>query len=308
MGTDFLVKEVLIWEKKMDYKNKLDERINAINNAIENYIKPKYPERLYEAMNYSVFAGGKRLRPVLLLSACEAVGGNIEDAMPFACAIELIHTYSLIHDDLPAMDNDDFRRGKPTCHKKFDEALAILAGDGLLTMAFEIMLKAVCDKGEAKFAKAAKFIAGYSGSHGMLVGQVVDVESEGKKIDDKTLMFIHDNKTGGLIKAALMAGAKIGGASEDNIRNFEKIGYNMGLAFQIKDDILDVTSSTEVLGKPVLSDIKNEKQTYVSLYGLDNAQQDYETLSEGAVKMINEIGDKADFLAWYAETLINRDK
>lgn len=292
----------------MDYKNKLNERIELINKALEKYLVPKYPERLYEAMNYSVFAGGKRLRPVLLLSACEAVGGNIEDAMPFACALEMIHTYSLIHDDLPAMDNDDFRRGKPTCHKAFDEALAILAGDGLLAYAFEVMLEAVCSKNESKYAKAAKLIANYSGSQGMLVGQVVDVQSEGHKIDDKTLMFIHDNKTGGLIKAALMAGALIGGADSDTVGDFEKIGYNMGIAFQIKDDILDVTSTSEVLGKPILSDIKNNKQTYVSLYGLDNAQQDYETLSTGAVKMINNIGDKADFLSWYASALINREK
>ena len=248
------------------------------------------------------------MRPVLLLSACEAVGGDINRALPFACAMEMIHTYSLIHDDLPAMDNDDFRRGKPTCHKQFDEALAILAGDGLLTMAFEVMLEAVCRENERSFAKAARLIANYSGSEGMLVGQVVDIESEGKKIDDKTLMFIHDNKTGGLIKAALMAGALIGGADGDTVRNFEKIGYNMGIAFQIKDDILDLTSTQEVLGKPVLSDVRNEKQTYVSLYGLDNAQQDYETLSAGAVKMIGDLGEKADFLKWYACSLVNREK
>ncbi len=287
----------------MDYKNKLNERIELINKALEKYLVPHYPERLYEAMNYSVFAGGKRMRPVLLISACEAVGGNIEDAIPFACALEMIHTYSLIHDDLPAMDNDDFRRGKPTCHKAFDEALAILAGDGLLTYAFEVMLEAVCKNNDSKYAKATKLIANYSGSQGMLVGQVVDVQSEGHKIDNKTLMFIHDNKTGGLIKAAFMAGA-------DNytVSDFEKIGYNMGMAFQIKDDILDVTSTSEILGKPILSDIKNNKQTYVSLYGLDNAQQDYETLSTGAVKMIDNIGNKANFLSWYASSLINREK
>lgn len=292
----------------MDYKNKLNERIELINKALEKYLVPHYPERLYEAMNYSVFAGGKRMRPVLLISACEAVGGNIEDAIPFACALEMIHTYSLIHDDLPAMDNDDFRRGKPTCHKAFDEALAILAGDGLLTYAFEVMLEAVCKNDDSKYAKAAKLIANYSGSQGMLVGQVVDVQSEGHKIDNKTLMFIHDNKTGGLIKAALMAGALIGGADNYTVSDFEKIGYNMGMAFQIKDDILDVTSTSEILGKPILSDIKNNKQTYVSLYGLDNAQQDYETLSTGAVRMIDNIGDKANFLSWYASSLINREK
>ena len=292
----------------MDYKNKLNERIELINKALEKYLVPHYPERLYEAMNYSVFAGGKRMRPVLLISACEAVGGNIEDAIPFACALEMIHTYSLIHDDLPAMDNDDFRRGKPTCHKAFDEALAILAGDGLLTYAFEVMLEAVCKNNDSKYAKATKLIANYSGSQGMLVGQVVDVQSEGHKIDNKTLMFIHDNKTGGLIKVAFMAGALIGGADNYTVSDFEKIGYNMGMAFQIKDDILDVTSTSEILGKPILSDIKNNKQTYVSLYGLDNAQQDYETLSTGAVKMIDNIGNKANFLSWYASSLINREK
>lgn len=292
----------------MDYKNKLNERIELINKALEKYLVSHYPERLYEAMNYSVFAGGKRMRPVLLISACEAVGGNIEDAIPFACALEMIHTYSLIHDDLPAMDNDDFRRGKPTCHKAFDEALAILAGDGLLTYAFEVMLEAVCKNNDSKYAKATKLIANYSGSQGMLVGQVVDVQSEGHKIDNKTLMFIHDNKTGGLIKAAFMAGALIGGADNYTVSDFEKIGYNMGMAFQIKDDILDVTSTSEILGKPILSDIKNNKQTYVSLYGLDNAQQDYETLSTGAVKMIDNIGNKANFLSWYASSLINREK
>lgn len=292
----------------MEFENKLNERIELINNALDKYLKPRYPEELYEAMRYSVMAGGKRMRPVLLISACEAVGGSIEEALPFACALEMIHTYSLIHDDLPAMDNDDFRRGKPTCHKQFDEALAILAGDGLLTYAFEVMLEQVCKKKSIKLAQAARMIADYSGSKGMLVGQAVDVQSEGKKINDKTLMFIHDNKTGGLIKAALMAGAEIGGANDSEISSFEKIGYNMGIAFQIKDDILDVTSTSDVLGKPILSDIKNEKQTYVSLYGLDNAQQDYETLSEGAVKMINDMGERAAFLAWYAQSLINREK
>lgn len=291
----------------MEYKNKLNERIDLINSSLGEYLKPKYPERIYEAMNYSVFAGGKRLRPVLLLSACEAVGGDIKRAMAFACGLEMIHTYSLIHDDLPAMDNDDFRRGKPTCHKAFDEATAVLAGDGLLTMAFEVMLDAVC-KGGKQEAEAARLIANYSGSQGMLVGQVVDVESEGKKINDKTLMFIHDNKTGGLIKAALMAGALIGGADTETVKKFEKIGYNIGMAFQIKDDILDVTSTTDILGKPVLSDVKNDKQTYVTLYGIENAQKDYETLSCGAVKMIGELGECADFLKWYAEELINREK
>lgn len=292
----------------MGFEENLQNKIDLVNSELEKYLVPQYPERIYEAMGYSVFAGGKRLRPVLLLSACEAVGGNIENALPFACALEMIHTYSLIHDDLPAMDNDDFRRGKPTCHKQFDEAIAILAGDCLLNYAYEIMLEAVYKNFDRKYAKAAKIIAQYSGTQGMLVGQVVDVESENKKIDDKTLMYIHDNKTGGLIKAALMAGAIIGGANDDQISSFEKIGYNMGMAFQIKDDILDVTSTQEVLGKPIFSDEKNNKITYVTLHGLKTAEEDYLTLSKGAVKLIGDFGDKAEFLREYAEKLIYRDK
>ncbi len=291
----------------MDFKKELNNKIDIVNNALSAYLKPRYPERLYEAMGYSVFAGGKRLRPVLMLSACETVGGNMNDALPFACAMEMIHTYSLIHDDLPAMDNDDFRRGKPTCHKAFDEALAILAGDGLLTYAFEIMLDTICKKKDMRYADAARVIAQLCGSCGMLVGQVVDVESEGIAIDDKTLMYIHDNKTGGLIKGSLVAGAIIGGATQDEIRDFEKIGYNIGIAFQIKDDILDVTSTTEVLGKPVFSDEKNNKSTYVTLHGIENAQEDFKTLSEGAVKMIESFGEKGEFLREYASMLINRE-
>lgn len=292
----------------MDFNENLDAKLKLINDELKKYLEPRYPERLYEAMNYSVFAGGKRLRPVLLLAACETVGGDVNDALPFACALEMIHTYSLIHDDLPAMDNDDYRRGKLTCHKKFDEAMAILAGDGLLNYAFEIMLDTVYKKRDRKYAKAARIIAQYSGTHGMLVGQVVDMESENKKIDNKTLMYIHDSKTGGLIKAALMAGAIIGGANEDQISNFEKIGYDMGIAFQIKDDILDVTSTQEVLGKPIMSDEKNNKITYVTLHGLKTAEEDYLTLSGAAVNLLKSFGESAEFLTAYAERLINREK
>ncbi len=292
----------------MNFEKKLNEYIEKVNFNIDSYLELRYPERIFEAMRYSILAGGKRLRPLLLLSACEAVGGNIEDCMPFACAMEMIHTYSLIHDDLPAMDNDDFRRGKPTCHKVYDEGIAILAGDGLLNYAFEVIFDAICKKGDINLAKAGKIIADYSGSKGMLVGQVVDIESEGKEIDKDTLLYIHDNKTGGLIKASLMAGALIGGASEKEVEKFKEIGYKIGMAFQIKDDILDVTSTTEVLGKPVLSDVKNNKITYVSLFGMEKAKEDFEKLSEEAVKLIGEFGEKAEFLQWYAKSLINRNK
>ncbi len=288
----------------------LNELINNIDNRLAELLKPVYPEKIYQAMGYSVTAGGKRMRPVLMLLADKAVSGDGNDPriMDFACALEMIHTYSLIHDDLPAMDNDDLRRGKPTCHKKFDEATAILAGDGLLTYAFQVML---CDptlKFEPRYTRAAADIAYLSGMGGMLVGQVVDVESEGRQIDAKTLEYIHKNKTGGLIKAALMAGAVIGGADEETIKLFESIGEDMGYAFQIKDDILDVTSTEEVLGKPILSDEKNQKVTYVSLYGLEKAQNDYMELSKAALEKTARLGESAKPLYDYIKSLVNRIK
>lgn len=292
----------------MDFNLELNNKIEMLNKEMDKYLAISYPENIYEAARYSVFAGGKRLRPVLMMAACEAVGGNIKDVLPFACALEMIHTYSLIHDDLPAMDNDDFRRGNPTCHKKFDEATAILAGDFLLNYAFEIIMDTVCDNTDKKYALAGKVLSHLCGSKGMLVGQVVDVLSEGKKIDGDTLLYIHDNKTGGLVKAALMVGAIIGGASDEAVKKFEKIGYNIGIAFQIKDDILDVTSTTEELGKPVLSDIKNQKVTYVSMFGLEKSEEDYNRLSEEAVDEISAFGENAQFLKEYAKNLINRRK
>ena len=286
----------------------INNKMDIINNALDAYLAPKYPEIIYDAMAYSVGAGGKRLRPILLIGACEAVGGSIEDALPFACAIEMIHTYSLIHDDLPAMDNDDLRRGKPTCHKKFDEGLAILAGDGLLTYAFQIMLNTLVSKNDMKYAYASEVIAKYSGMSGMLVGQVVDIKSEGKEIDNETLTYIHDNKTGGLIKASLLAGAIIGGASEDVINELAKVGYNIGMAFQIKDDILDITSTIDVLGKPVFSDEKNDKYTYVTIHGLEKAQEDCERFTKEAMSIIKGLGERGEFLYNYVEGLINRKK
>ena len=287
-----------------------EDMIKSIDETLAKILKPVYPERIYEAMGYSVMAGGKRLRPLLMLLAYKAVGGDESNTriMKTACALEMIHTYSLIHDDLPAMDNDDLRRGKPTCHKQFDEATAILAGDGLLTYAFQVMLEDETGKYEPKYTRAAFELARLSGMSGMLVGQAVDVESEGRQIDAKTLDFIHKNKTGGLIKAALMAGGIIGGADEDTIKLLEEIGEDVGLAFQIKDDILDVTSTTEVLGKPVFSDEKNQKVTYISLYGLEKAQSDYAALSESAIKKAEKLGEKAKPLCDYLKSLTDRIK
>lgn len=280
--------------------------VEKVNQKLNEYLKAEYPEQIYNAMAYSVNAGGKRLRPILMLAACEAVKGDIQRVYPFACAMEMIHTYSLIHDDLPAMDNDDLRRGKPTCHKRFDEATAILAGDALLNLAHEIMIDEVIKDNEKSSALAMSFISHGAGINGMIGGQVVDVLSEGKKIDEETLIFIHRNKTAALIKAALKAGAVLGGASEAQLEVFDLIGDKMGIAFQIKDDILDVTSTEEVLGKPILSDEKNEKVTYVTLYGLEKAQKDYNKLSEESLELILRITDEDSFLYNYAKQLVDR--
>lgn len=290
----------------MDFKKELDRKINVVNEQLHKYLAVRYPEIIFEAMGYSVFAGGKRLRPVLMLSACEAEGGAEDDVLPYACALEMIHTYSLIHDDLPEMDNDDFRRGKPTCHKKFDQGIAVLAGDGLLTYAFEIMLKKAYVDFDSKYVKAAENTARLSGSEGMLVGQVVDVVSEGKAIDKDTLSYIHKNKTGGLIKAALMNGAVIAGADESVVRKYELMGDKLGLAFQIMDDILDVTSTEETLGKPVFSDEKNHKVTYVTMYGLEKAEEEYLKLCKEVNALAGQLGGEGCFMQTYCESLVNR--
>lgn len=294
---------------RVEFNKELERKIKSVESALKEYMAPRFPEKLFEAMGYSLFAGGKRLRPVLLLSACEAVGGDEKDGLSFAAALEMIHTYSLIHDDLPAMDDDDFRRGRPTNHKVYGEANAILAGDGLLTYAFETMLSSQ-GKSE-RILKAARIIAEFSGSKGMLVGQFVDCESEGKKIEPKLLNYIHSNKTAGLIKAALCAGAVMGGADEDITNGFLSIGEDLGIAFQIMDDILDVTSSTEVLGKPVLSDEKNEKATYVSLFGLEKSKTEYENYFENINKGIDKLEEKnvnVAFLREYINILKDRKK
>lgn len=290
----------------MDFEKVLADRLEQINSGLEAYLKPNYPEIIYKAMGYSVFAGGKRLRPLLLLSACEAVGGDMREAMPFACAIEMIHTYTLIHDDLPAMDNDDYRRGKLTCHKAFSEDIAILAGDGLLNMAFEIMLKAALDGNDPKYIKAAYTIGSLCGVKGTVGGQVVDLLSEDKKADEETLLYIHRAKTAALIEAALKAGAIIGGAGKLQLSALKDAALKLGLAFQIKDDLLDITSSDEVLGKPVGSDDKNGKSTYVSVFGRERAEADYKRLSEEANEILGGFGEKGAFLAEYCRRLADR--
>ncbi len=292
----------------MNCKKELSKKVKEIDDYLQKSLpqQSEYPSEIFEAIRYSVFAGGKRLRPVLLLSACEALGGESEKAVDFACAIEMIHTYSLIHDDLPAMDNDDYRRGRLTSHKKFGEATAILAGDGLLHHAFEVMANACVKDCNMQRVKAMQEIAHSAGVYGMLSGQVVDVLSEGKEIDEKTMYFIHKNKTAAMLQGALKAGAILAGATQKQIEIMEQAGEKIGVAFQIADDILDITSTLEELGKPVHSDEKNEKNTYVTMYGIEKSQQMVETLSQEAISLFQTLGEKADFLIELTKYLIDR--
>lgn len=294
----------------MNFKEELNRKITVIDQELDHYLpkETEKPEIIFQAMRYSVFAGGKRLRPVFLLSACECFGGAVEMAMPFACAIEMIHTYSLIHDDLPALDNDDFRRGRLTSHKVFGEEIAILAGDALLNHAYETMAEACMKWREERCIHAMAAIGHGAGTRGMVGGQVVDVISEGKNIDGETLDFIHKNKTAAMIEGALCAGAYLGGASEEQVALMRQAGEKIGVAFQIQDDILDVTSTTEELGKPVHSDEKNKKVTYVTMYGLERSMEYVETLLNEAMDILKGFGGKAEFLAALTDYLINRKK
>lgn len=295
----------------MDFKARLKEIIKIVDSNIDKYLPPedKFPQTIYKSMRYSVFAGGKRLRPVLAVAACEAVGGNIQEVIPFACAIEMIHTYSLIHDDLPAMDNDDYRRGRLTNHKVFGDAMAILAGDGLLNKATETMIKAPLQNGKdyLKYLKAMDEVMTASGTEGMIGGQVVDIESENKTIDTDTLYFMHAHKTGALITAPVRVGAIIGGASEEVINALTEFSKNLGLAFQIKDDILDITGDEKKLGKKVGSDINNNKSTFPSIFGLERSQEMVVEVSQKAMNALDILGDKGEFLKEIANYLINRE-
>lgn len=294
----------------MDFKTKIKQITKIIDENLDRYLPPeeKFPQTIYKSMRYSVFAGGKRLRPVLAFAACEIVDGNVEEVIPFACAIEMIHTYSLIHDDLPAMDNDDYRRGKLTNHKVFGEAIAILAGDALLNTAAEIMLNSILhSQDKLKHIKAMKEILTASGTGGMISGQVVDLESEGKQIDKQTLDFMHRHKTGALIRASVRAGAIIGCANEDQLEKLTEFSENLGLAFQIKDDILDIIGDEKKLGKKVGSDIYNNKSTFPSVYGLEQSQRMVVDISQKAIDCLNYFNEKGQFLRDITCYLVNRE-
>lgn len=297
----------------MNYNEQLKLKVEDINRVIREYLPKEegMQHRVIEAANYSVEAGGKRVRPLIMLETYKLFGGeNESEVYPFMAALECIHSYSLVHDDLPAMDNDDYRRGRLTTHKKYGEDFGILAGDALLNYAYEIMLSSItkltADK-VVKAVRAAKIIAYKAGIYGMVGGQSLDVWLTDKSMDDKQLDFIFNLKTGALIEAAFMAGAVLAGADESTVADIEKAGNKVGVAFQIKDDILDVTSTQEKLGKPVFSDEKNNKTTYVTLYGMDKADRDVEALSKEAVDIINKYGNN-DFLVSLILKLINREK
>lgn len=280
----------------MNFKEKFKNKQDIVNKYLEEIINIKdAPGIIVEAMKYSLLAGGKRIRPILAISVCEALGGDYKEVLPFGCAIELIHTYSLIHDDLPAMDNDSLRRGKPTNHVIFGDAKAILAGDGLLNYSFEIMLSEIEKRDfEKRYVKAASVIAKASGVKGMIGGQVVDIESENKKIDFDTLLKMHRGKTGALIEAPCIVGAIIAG-KEDKIDIIRQYSRNLGIAFQIVDDILDYEGDCEILGKSTGKDSIEGKSTFVSINGIDESKRMAEDYSEKAMEIALKI-DSIGFL------------
>ncbi len=296
----------------MDFKTKLKMYSEMVNNRIEEIFTKQdcLQKTVYDAMSYSILAGGKRIRPVLALAVCDMLGGEVEDALRFAVAIECIHTYSLIHDDLPCMDNDDLRRGRPTCHKQFDEAMALLAGDGLLTFAFEYMTDLTSFKKVTpdKVLKITNEIAKGAGCDGMIGGQVVDLECEGRSdVDEKTLTYLHNRKTGALIRVSALAGAISADTDDAQIAAIIKYADCIGLAFQIQDDILDCTGDADVLGKPIGSDAENEKTTYVTLLGIDTAREKAKKLTDDAVNALKIFGGKAEFLKELALYLQKRN-
>jgi geranylgeranyl diphosphate synthase, type II len=293
-----------------DLHDYLRERGALVDAGLDRYLPGEdlLPAVLHQAMRYSVFAGGKRLRPILVMAACEAVGGAAERVLPAACAMEMIHTYSLIHDDLPAMDDDDFRRGRATNHKVYGEANAILAGDALLTEAFRLladpMVNRDCDP--AMVLRVIETVARCAGSQGMVGGQVVDMEAEGKSIDYATLQYIHTRKTGALFLASIQTGAWLGGGSDDQLAALTRYGETAGLAFQIADDILDIIGDQAVLGKDIGSDQARGKATYPALLGLSEARRRAEELRDLALTALEPLGAGAEPLRALARYIVDR--
>ena len=304
-----------------NFQKVLESKVAEIEKIIGAYLPKEegFQKVVLEAMNYSVLAGGKRLRPMLMLETYRMFGGRGKEIEPFMAALEMIHTYSLVHDDLPAMDNDEYRRGRKTTHVVYGEAFAILAGDALLNFAFETALKAFPIQTEEPerlrveqllgLAKAMEVLAAKAGIYGMIGGQTADIEAEGSdSITTEQLLFIHENKTAALIQSAMMIGAILAGAGVGEVQRIEKCAYNIGIAFQIQDDILDVIGNQEELGKPIGSDEKNHKQTYVTLNGLEESKAQVQRLSEEAVQIIDSFGGDSSFLKELILSLIHRSK
>ncbi len=300
-----------------NFEKQLQGNVQEIESILNSYLPKEegVQKTVIEAMNYSLLAGGKRLRPMLMQETYRMFGGKGKMVEPFMAAIEMIHTYSLVHDDLPAMDNDEYRRGRKTTHVVYGEAMAILAGDGLLNFAFETACQAFAygelsvEKYEA-IGKALQILGRKAGIYGMIGGQTADILAEGatKELNLEELLFIHEHKTSALIQAAMMIGAVLAGASECELGKIEKCAYNIGIAFQIQDDILDVIGDASTLGKPIGSDEKNHKQTYVTIKGLEQAKEDVRVLSEEAISILDACPGEHEFLKELVLHLIHREK
>lgn len=300
----------------MNFDKKLEKKVNEVERIIGKYLPEEkgYQKTVIQAMNYSILAGGKRLRPMLMQETYRMFRGEGEMVEPFMAAIEMVHTYSLVHDDLPCMDDDEYRRGRKTTHVVYGEGMAVLAGDGLLNFAFETAVKAFSfaeEKEEfARIAQALSVFAAKAGIYGMIGGQTADIEAEDMEsgVTKEQLLFIHEHKTAALIQSAMMTGAILAGAAGEEIAKIEKSAYNIGIAFQIQDDILDVTGSLKTLGKQAGSDEKNKKTTYVTIKGMEQAVKDVEALSEEAVEILSSFKERNEFLEDLVKRLITREK
>lgn len=294
-------------EAPFDLSAYLQERQAQVEAALDGAMSITYPEKIYEAMRYSLLAGGKRLRPILCLATCEMVGGTIAMAMPTACALEMIHTMSLIHDDLPAMDNDDYRRGKLTNHKVYGEDIAILAGDGLLAYAFEFVADNTQNVPAERLLQVITRLGRAVGAAGLVGGQVVDLESEGKPdVSIETLNFIHNHKTAALLEACVVCGGILAGTPEVDLQRLSRYAQNIGLAFQIVDDILDITATQEELGKTAGKDLQAQKVTYPSIWGLEESQRQAQQLIQAAATELSLFGEKARPLIAIADFITSR--
>ena len=291
-----------------DLNSYLKEQKTLVEAALDQSLAIGIPEKIYESMRYSLLAGGKRLRPILCLATCRLTGGNAEMAMPTACALEMIHTMSLIHDDLPAMDNDDYRRGKLTNHKVYGDDVAILAGDGLLAYAFEYVAIQTKNVAPERIIRVIARLGNTVGAQGLVGGQVLDLESEGKTdITAETLSFIHSHKTGALLESSVVTGAILAGASSEEIAKLSKYAQNIGLAFQIIDDILDITATDEQLGKTAGKDLVAQKATYPSIWGLEKSQAEAEKLIAEAIDQLESYVEAAEPLRAIAEFIVTRN-